>query len=57
MTSTTAIVVAIIAALPPTFAVLWSHRKLHYVVNSRYEDAIATIKRLEAEIRSLKGER
>jgi hypothetical protein len=55
MTNLTAIVVALIAATPPTVAILWSHRKIHAVVNSRLDAALAKIESLQAEIRNLRG--
>jgi len=51
---TDTIIVAIIAALPPTLAVLWSHRIIHAVVNSRLDAALLKISNLEDEIRGLK---
>lgn len=58
------VVVAIIAALPPTLAVVMARRatkaqmrEVHDLVNSRLEAALTTIKSLEAEVRRLTTQR
>jgi hypothetical protein len=56
----TPILVACIAALPPTLAIVWSHLstqrslvEIHAVVNSRLDAALQKISALEAVIRTL----
>ena len=63
MTDLTVILTATIAALPPTLAVIWSHRgtktqliEIHAITNDRLDKALARIITLELQISDLKNE-
>jgi len=49
---------AVIAAIPPVLAILWSHKRIHAVVNSRLDAALALVQQLETKLRNIqKGSR